>query len=163
MGGGVGAVGEVVGLRGVPELIADDAGLDSGSLAIGIELDDVVEVLGVVEDDGDVGRLAARGGPAAAGEHGSPVLAAGGDARDHVVGVARDHDPDRYRPVHREVVGIHGPRTGVEADLAANRSAQRALQAGDVNGGGYVASMTGAAGVVWRDRPYPDPQWASTP
>ncbi len=129
------AIGEVVFLGGVAELVADDPRLDDRPPVVRIELDDLVVVLRIVEHDRHVRGLPARSGAAAAREHRRVVLAADRDGRDHVLRALGDHDADRDGAVDREVVGVHRACARVEADLAVDRSRQRALQAGHVDVG----------------------------
>ena len=55
---GIGTEGELVVLGGVAEIVEDDAGLHARVFRVGIELDDLVQVLRKVHDDGDVAALA---------------------------------------------------------------------------------------------------------
>ena len=70
VGCGIGRVGQVVLLGGLAQAVEDDAGIDGGELAFGIERGEPVHVSRVVENDGDVGALAGQAGASAAGQHG---------------------------------------------------------------------------------------------
>ncbi len=140
----IGAVGEVELLGRVAELVADHAGLDHGAPALGVEVDDLVVVLRVVEHDRHVRGLAARRRAAPAREDRRLVIPADRDRCDHVLRALGDHDADRHRPVDREVVRVHRARARVEANLSGDGLCQCTLEAGDVEvgrAGGDVAPL----------------------
>ena len=135
VGGGIGPVGQAVLLGGVAELVADHARAYARAAALGIELDDLVHQLRVVEDDGHVHRLSARAGAAAARQDRRAVAAAGRDRGDHVGLVARHDETERDVAVEREVVRVEGAGARVEADLAANVALELALEGPEVDPG----------------------------
>src|SRR5438876_789408 len=66
--GGVGAEGELVlGLGGFAQVVEDQTRLDAREPPLGVDLDDLVQVLGEVDDHGDVAALAGETCAAAMG------------------------------------------------------------------------------------------------
>jgi hypothetical protein len=93
--GGVGAELETM-LRGCSiEPVQTQAGLDPCTTAIRIQLQHPVHVLREVDDDRRGHGLAGEGGPTPAWQHRYPLL--GGDPHDllDILGVARQHHPQR--------------------------------------------------------------------
>ncbi len=126
---GVRAVREAVAVLGlVPEMVEDEAGLDAGELALGVDLDDLVQVLAEVDEDGHVAALAGQAGSAAAREDRSAVLAAGGHRRDDIVDRARDDDADGHVAVVGAVGRVHRAGSGVETDFSGEGRAELALE-----------------------------------
>src|SRR4051812_5303692 len=128
VGGGVRSEGEVVlGLGPVGEVVADHARLHPGVALVGVYLQDLTHILGGVDDYGDVGRLPGEARAAPARHDGCAVPIADLDGRHHVVFVAWDHHPEGRLAVVGGVVGVDGPRSRVEAHLAAHPLAQLGL------------------------------------
>src|SRR6185437_7590273 len=67
VGGGLRAPGQMVGTRGLDQVIADGSRLDAGVLLSRIEFQDVVQVLGEVNHQADVAALSGQAGAAAPG------------------------------------------------------------------------------------------------
>jgi hypothetical protein len=103
------------------QLVEDQTGLDAGGARLRVDLQHPVQVLGEVQDDRGVHRLAGDRGAGAAGQHRHVVLPADGDRGLDVVGVARGDVPDRHPPVVRRVRGVHRPGAAVEPHRAAHR------------------------------------------
>ena len=123
-GGGVGSVLQPVGTHLAGELIQDDAGLDAGPLLLGVHLQDVVQVLAEVHDDGVVDGLAGEAGAAGAGKHRDAF--AGGEFHHglHVGSRARNHHADRFHLVDAGVGAVEQAGMRIEADLAVHAAAQ---------------------------------------
>ena len=136
VGGGVGGEGEVVALCGGAEVVVDEAGFDPGEALFRIELEEVVEVLREVEDDGDVAGLTGEGGAGAAGEDGNAVLAADADGGEDVFDRAGDDDADGELAIVGEVGGVDGTGAVVEADLGGGALAELAGELLDEGCGG---------------------------
>ena len=115
---------QVMRLGGVAQVVEHDARLDARELALGIELDDAVQVLGEVDDDRDVAALAGEARAAAARQHRHVTARARGDRRDDIVDALRHDDADRHLPVVRRVGRIQGAAAVVEAHLARDRAAK---------------------------------------
>ena len=128
VGGGVGGEDELVGDEMFLQRVEDDAGLNTGELMFGIDLEDLVHVLGEIEDDGDVAALSGETGSSAAREDGSAVFSAQGDGGDDVCFVAGDDQADGDLAVVRRVGGVHGAASAVEADFAAHLLLEFALE-----------------------------------
>ena len=132
--GGVGAEGELVlGLRRLAEVIEDQAGLHAGEAALGIDLDDLVQVLGEVDDHGDVAALAGEARAAAVREHRGAVIAADAHRLDDVVGCARDDDADRQLSIVGAAGRIERAVAGPEPHLSLDCAAEVVLEAADVD------------------------------
>ncbi len=119
VGGGVGAIGEVVQLGGLAEAVEDDAGLDGGEFGGGVDGGEAVHVAGEIENHGHVGALAGERGACAAGEDSGSGGAAGGQCGFDVGGVAGIEDADGKLAVVGGVGGVEGAGTEVEEDVAA--------------------------------------------
>ena len=124
MGGGIGGEGEVMFFGGVAEVVENDAGLDAGDAAVGIDLEDARHVLREVEDDGDVAALSGERGAAAAGEHGSVEVAAEGECGEDVVVIAGEDDADGNLAVVGAVGGVEGAGAVVEANVSCQSAAK---------------------------------------
>ncbi len=127
--GGVGRKRQVMPLGGVAHAIEHDAGLDPRDLRPRIERDNAVQILRKIHDDRDVAALAGEAGAGAARHDGCAGVAARANGRGHIGSVQRDHQANGDLPVVRRVGGVEGPRAVIEADLAAHRLLQRALEA----------------------------------
>ena len=110
--------------RGVAQVVEDAARLHARDAALGVDLEDVVEVLREVDQHRRVAALAGEARAPAAQDDRRPVLAADAVDLDELVHVARDDDADRRHPVVRGVGRVEGAAAGVEADLALDRGAQ---------------------------------------
>ena len=110
--------------RALAQVVEDDARLHHRSTGRRIEGHDLVQVLGAVDDDGDVAALPGQAGAAAARQERRPKSPALFDGGDDVVDGARDDDADGNLAVVRAVGGVERPVTRVEADLAADSRAQ---------------------------------------
>jgi len=148
VGGRVRAEGQAVPPRRLVQRVADDPRLHAGDPLPGVELEDAVQVLGVVQHHGDVAALARQAGPAGTVEHRRAVLGAGGHGRHHVVGRRRHHHADRHLPVVRPVGGIRRPASGVEPDLPADGPVKGILERADVHVGARLAGFR----QPWPDR-----------
>src|SRR5690625_27384 len=132
--------GQVVLLGGAAEVIEDEAGLDAGGTGVGVEGDEVAEILRHIEDDGDVAALPGEARSAAASEYWGAVVAADPDRGDEVIGVVGDDDADRDLAVVRAIGRVEGSRARVEADLAPDL----ALEGG---GEGFGVDCLGGGGA----------------
>ncbi len=99
-------------------------GSHAGQPPLRVELDDLVDVLGEVDDDGDVAALPGERRAAAAPKERRAVLAADAHGLDHVLDVARDDDADRHLAVVGGVGRVERAAAVVEADLAADVRSQ---------------------------------------
>ena len=112
---------QLVLLRRVTQPVENHTRLHPRQPALGIELDDVVHVLGEVEHHGLVDRLAREAGAAPPRADRGAESPAYLDSRDHVGRVARDHHAERQLPVNRAIVCVQGPAADRETNLAAER------------------------------------------
>ena len=120
VGRGVRTEGEVVRLRGIPQIVEHDPWLDARPASRRVQLEKLVVVLAVVDEHRDVAALARQAGAAAPRDDRDVVRSAHLDGRDHVVRVARDDDADGDLPVVRGVGRVQGPAPGVEAHFSAH-------------------------------------------
>ena len=128
VGCGIGRVGQVMLFGGLAQAIEDDAGIDGGELAFGVERAEPVHVLRVIENDGDIGALAGQAGASAAGQHGGAEGAAGRERSLHVGGVARQHNADGELAIVGGIGGVERARAHVEADFAADHGLEAGFQ-----------------------------------
>ncbi len=116
----VGPEGEVMDLGCVAQLVEHDAGADPCGASIGVEVDQRIVVLRMVEDDRHVAGLAGQARAAAAGHDRDVVGPAHLDRRDHVVGITGHDHADRHLAVVRGIGAVRRTAAGVEPDLAAD-------------------------------------------
>src|SRR5207253_4247580 len=105
-------------LRRPAQVVEDQARLHACESLLRIDLDQPVQVLGEVDDDGDVAGLSGKAGAAAVGEYRRAVVAADAHRLDDVVGRPRNHDPNRKLPVVRTACRVERAVTGPEPHLA---------------------------------------------
>ena len=120
---------EVVRRQGAVEGVEDDAGLNAGRAADGVDVEDGVEVLAAIEDDAGADRLAGQAGAAAARR--DRHVHFGGDlhGRDDVFGGFGDDDAERLDLIDAGVGAVEAARGDVEADFAGEVLAQVTGQA----------------------------------
>jgi len=87
-----------------------------------------VEVLGEIEDDGDIAALTGETGAGSAGEDGGAELATGSDGCLDVCGIERHDEADRDLPVVGGVGCVESAGSGVEANLAADRGVKQGFE-----------------------------------
>ena len=116
--GRIGPERESVFLGALTEPVEHHARLHAREPALRVDVEDAVEVLGEVEHDRDVDRLAREARAAAARHDRRLVLAAGADRGDDVLRRTRKDDADRQLPVVRARARVERPVAGREADLA---------------------------------------------
>jgi hypothetical protein len=117
------------------ELLIDDARLADDGLRLSVGVADFGQVLGVVDDDREVDRLARQAGAATAIDDRRPEVVTGTMGGHDVIEGLGDHDADRYLAVVRRIGGIQGLGAGVKADLAVNLLLQPPPQAAHVDAG----------------------------
>jgi hypothetical protein len=110
--------------RGVAQMVEHNAGLHAGDTAYGIDLEDLSHVLCEVEDDRDIAALSRERSASSAAENGSTEIAADGKRGENVVGIVREHDPNRNLAIVGAVGGVKGPRAAIKADFAGKLRAQ---------------------------------------
>ena len=123
-GGRIRSVLQPVGAHLAGELVQDDAGLDAGPLLFGVHLQDVVEVLAEVHDNGVVNGLAGEAGSAGSGQHGDAFAGGELDHGLYIGGGARDDHPHRLHLVNAGVGAVEQPGMRVETHLAVDAAAQ---------------------------------------
>ena len=123
-GGGIRSVLEAVGGNLAGELFEDDAGLHAGPLLFGIHLQNIVEVLAEIQDDGVVDGLAGEAGAAGTGQDGNAFARAKLDNGLYVGRVPRDDDSHGFHLVDAGVGAVEQPRVGVETHLAVHAAAE---------------------------------------
>ena len=132
------------------QLVEHEAGLDPAAPVLDVELEQAVHVARAVDDEPAVDGLAAlRGAAAAAGDR-HAELARGGQARAHVVGVARAGDRERHHLVDRRVGRVAAALERVGGDVAAQLGAQPPGELGRERGGragSHGRSRSGGGGV----------------
>ena len=131
---GIGAEDEAP-AAGVPvDLLVDRArpADDRPRLRVGIV--EVVQVLGEIDHDGGVDRLAREARAAASGQDRGVMLAADPVCRDDVVERPRDHYSDRLLAVVRRVRRVEGAAGGPEANLALELPRQVVRERAAVDG-----------------------------
>ena len=106
------------------------ARLDTRAALLRVDLEDAVQVLGEVDDHGDVAALAGTGS-CRRRARGSARRAHGRPRRSAITSsmLARHDDADRHLAVVRGVGGVERAAAGVEAHLAVDARAQVAIRA----------------------------------
>ena len=106
----------------VAQRVEHDARLHAREPLARVQLEDLVHVLREIEHDRDVAALPGEAGAGAARQHGRAVLPARRDRRDHIVGIARNHEADGDLAVVRAVGRVQRAAAAVEADFALDRT-----------------------------------------
>ena len=119
---------EMVRLRTVSQRVEHDTGLNAGESLICVQLQDRVHALGEVEHDGDVAALACQARPRSSRQQRRAELPARGHRGDDIVRIAWNDEPDRDLPVIRSVGRVQCAASAIEANFAANRRGELALQ-----------------------------------
>jgi len=126
---GVGPEGELVIVLGLrAQVVEDQPRLDAREAALGVDLQQVVEVLGEVDHHGDVGRLARESRAAAPREERRAVFAAEPHRLDDVRDRAGNDDADRQLAVVRAGRGVERPVARGEPHLAFDGLPQIVLE-----------------------------------
>ena len=130
MGGRIGTEGEMVFLGFISQRVQDDAGLNSGESPVRVDLQDLVHVLGEVQDHRDIAALPGqtRAGPSR--QDRSAVFPARGHRGDHILFVTRNDKTDGNLAVVRAVRRIQGAAATIEAHFTFHHSLQFVLQLG---------------------------------
>jgi hypothetical protein len=110
------------------QLVLDQPRLHARPQLLAVDLQHLAHVLGEVEDEGVIDRLAGQRGAPAARQQRHLVRPRNVDRGPHVVGVARGDHADRLHLVHGGVGGVQQPRGGVEADVAPHDTSQGVLE-----------------------------------
>ena len=97
------------------QVVQHDARLDPGPLLLLIDLDDLVQVLAEIGDDGVVHRLPGQAGPAGAGQHRHAALLGYFDHGQDVFHVPGDHHAHRLHLVDAGVGAVE--HTGERVEL----------------------------------------------
>src|SRR6476660_6601954 len=105
-------------------MVKHAARLDPRVLFLRLDLDDPVQILGEIDDDGDIARLSAEAGAAAARQQRRAMLAGERDGLNHFVDGAGNNDADGYLAVVGAVDGIESAGGSVKADVAGDGGAQ---------------------------------------
>ncbi len=164
----IGSVSQVVNLRGVAQPVENQAGLHTRQFGFGIDRLDLVHVPRVVKDHGHIRTLPGQARAAPTRQNCGAGLAARGQRRLHIGGVARQNHAYGKLPVVGGIGGIKRARTQVEMHLAAHRCLQARLQFAmrrkalmlerrkvAENGKGWLANAGSAhGGIVARLRPH---------
>src|SRR5438105_2907993 len=114
-------------------MVEDQAGLDAREPLLRIDLDDLVQVLGEVDDDRDVATLAREARAAAVSEHGRPIVAADPHRLDDVLGRTRDDYADRQLAVVGAAGRVERAVARPKTDLTLDGAAEVVLEAADVD------------------------------
>src|SRR6185503_12589771 len=112
-------------------LIQHAARLHPGIFFLGVDLNDLVEVLGEINDHGDVAGLSTEAGTAAARQQRRAMLASNSDGLNSFFNRFGNHYADRYLTVIRAINGVKSAGTVVKSDLAGDGGAQ--LGGKDIN------------------------------
>ena len=122
--------------RRVAEVVENHSGLDPGNAPLRVNFQNLVHVLGKVENDGDVAALTGERRATATAQNGSAILARQADRGYHVIDVARKDYSDGDLAVVGAVGGVQRTAAGIEADFATDVIAQGAFQPSHVHQGG---------------------------
>ncbi len=126
----------VLGLRA--QVVEDQPRLDAREAALGVDLQQAVEVLGEVDHYSDVGRLAREAGAAAPCEKRRAVLAAEPHRLDDVRDRAGNDDADRQLAVVRACRGVERAVARGEPHLAFDGRPQVVLELAHIGSANYL-------------------------
>ena len=115
-------------LRPVAQCIEHHAWLDTGKPPAGIDLEDLIHVLGEVQHDGDIAALSRKARARPSSQHRGIEFPARRHCRNHVFRIARDHEANRNLAVIRPVRRVEGAAPAIETHLAPQRALQLAFQ-----------------------------------
>ena len=118
--GGIGGVLQTVDRQLPVELVQDDSRLDPDPHFLGVDFDNLVQILAEVDDDGMVHGLPGQAGASGAGQDWNVVLLGYFHHCQHVVHGPGDHHPHRLHLVDAGVGAVEDPGIGVEAHLSGN-------------------------------------------
>ncbi|MNT16531.1 hypothetical protein D3C72_1516400 [compost metagenome] len=138
---------------GLLQVIADDAGLHAADALDRIDQLNRVQVLRMVDADGDVDRLAAHRSARAARHHGHAELAAQAHGGLQVFDRLWNDDAKRDLPIVRGFRCVDGARDRVEAHIRSGFGFQALAQSQqriEVGGGTGLALGRRCHGVRWR-------------
>src|SRR5438876_7626672 len=124
MRSGIRSEGQVVLLSGVAQMVENYTGLHPSDAARWIDLQNLRHVLGEIQHDSNIAALPGKRSSAAAAEDGRAEFPRQRNSRDHIIGIAGQHDSDRYLAIVRSVSGIKRAAARVEAHFAAKMPAQ---------------------------------------
>src|SRR5579864_6211532 len=124
MRGRIRAKGEIEFIGAITKLIQDAAGLYPGIFLSGIDLHNLVEVLGEIDDHGDVAGLSAEAGAAATRQQRRVVLACQSDGLNYVFNGLGNDDADRDLAIVRAIDGVESACAIVKADFTCDGCAQ---------------------------------------
>ena len=117
----------------VAEVVEDRAGLDPGQLAVAVDVQDPVQILGEVDDHRGVATLPGQAGAPSPRQDGRVVITADLDRGEDVVERLGDHHTDGELSIVRRVRRVDRPCSGVEPDLTLDRLAEPGLKAPDIH------------------------------
>ena len=106
MGCGIRTKGQLVLLCRGPQFVEDKPRLNASVLFAMIEFQNLIAVLGKIENDGKVAALTAQACTASTGENRSSMHTGKTHGRDRVFYIAWNYDPDRNLPVIGSVRGV---------------------------------------------------------
>jgi hypothetical protein len=111
------------------ERIQHDAGLDHRARALGVHLEHLVQVLGVVDDQGLADRLAALRAAGAARQDGYPFVRCDGERAARGLLGARHDDAYRRDLIDRRISSVPAAACCIEQNLRVERLRQARGQA----------------------------------
>ena len=122
-----------MGLGSVSEVIANRSRLNARVFLTRIQLNDVVQILAPVDDNGNIAALTGDARTAATRENWCAEPAARSYCPNNIFKRFRNDDRDGYLPVIGCVHRIHAPAAGIKSDFTVNTPAQFRFQPADVN------------------------------
>jgi hypothetical protein len=128
VGGGIGAVGEVVEFGSFAEAVEHNSWLNDCKAGGGVEGGEAVKVTGEVKDDGDIGGLAGDAGTCSTRKDGCADCAASGNSGFDVGDVAGQYDTDGELAIVGGVGCVQGARREIEADFATESGSKASLE-----------------------------------
>src|SRR5437764_11271562 len=117
VGGRIGRKSEVVVLGAFAQIVENRGGLHAGAVIGGIEVEDLVQVLGKIHHHGNIAALAGERGASATREQRRAMFAAQRDGGDDVVESFWKHHADGDLAVVAAIGGVESPTAAVETDL----------------------------------------------
>ena len=115
---GIRTKGEVIFLCGIPQVVANDAGLNASDPARRIDFDQVVHVFGKIEQDSHVAALAGETRAATSRKNGSAKGSAKRDRFLDILRIARNDHADRRLTVIGAIGRVESSTATIETNFA---------------------------------------------
>src|SRR5579859_4365074 len=125
---GIGAKRQMVKLGALAQAVQNQPGLNPRHSGVLIDLQNSVHVFGEIHYHSDVAALSGQARAASSRQNGRAICLACGYRGDHVVAVARNHQPNGNLAIVGGIRGVKRTTTAVEAYFSVDRSVEFLFQ-----------------------------------